>query len=337
MHTCAIDIHHHYLPPGLVEELKAHGKAVGAEVGATPEGLTTLTIGRGPSFVVPPPLMDVHKRIENMDEGRIALATLEPHTACLGYRLDPERGETWCNLYNQGLMELRDRRPDRFTALAAAPLQDPVRAARVLERGMLDSKLAGAYIGTNVNGEYFRGREYDAFWGKAQELDALIVMHPEDIAGLERMAPYGLFLICGNPADTALSLGFLTYSGVFDRFPDLRLCVLHGGGFFPYHLGRFDQGYGVRPGAADAEARERPSAYLKNLYSDTLVYRVDTLEYLKGILGWERLMVGTDYPYPLGDWKAVEKVEALACSDEQKLAILEGNARRLLKLGPAAG
>lgn len=101
MHTCAIDIHHHYLPPGLVEELKAHGKAVGAEVGATPEGLTTLTIGRGPSFVVPPPLMDVRKRIENMDEGKIALATLEPHTACLGYRLDPEKGEAWCNLYNQ--------------------------------------------------------------------------------------------------------------------------------------------------------------------------------------------------------------------------------------------
>ena len=157
-------------------------------------------------------------------------------------------------------------------------------------------------------------------------------MHPEDIAGLDRMAPYALFLICGNPADTALSLGFMTYSGVFDRFPDLKLCTLHGGGFFPYHLGRFDQGFGVRPGAADAEAKDKPSAYLKNLYSDALVYRVDTLEYLKSLLGWEHLMVGTDYPYPLGDWSAVEKVEALDCPDEQKLAILEGNARRLLKL-----
>ena len=272
-----------------------------------------------------------------MDKGKIAMATLEPHTACLGYRLNPEQGEAWCNLYNEGLMELRTRHPDRFTALAAVPLQDPKRAARVLERGIVEHKLAGAYIGTNVNGEYFRSHEYDAFWGKAQELDALIVMHPEDIAGLERMAPYALFLICGNPADTALSLGFMTYSGVFDRFPDLKLCTLHGGGFFPYHLGRFDQGFGVRPGAADAEAQEKPSAYLKNLYSDALVYRVDTLEYLKSLLGWEHLMVGTDYPYPLGDWSAVEKVEALDCPDEQKLAILEGNARRLLKLASTAG
>ena len=120
----------------------------------------------------------------------------------------------------------------------------------MLERGILEHKLAGAYIGTNVNGDYYRSHDFDAFWGKAQELDALIVMHPEDIAGLERMGTYGLFLICGNPADTALSLGFMTYSGVFDRFPDLKLCTLHGGGFFPYHLGRFDQGFGVRPGAA---------------------------------------------------------------------------------------
>ena len=221
MHTCAIDIHHHYMPPGLIEELKAHGKAVGTEVGSTPEGLNTVTIGGGPSFVVPPPLMDVEKRLENMDKGKIAMATLEPHTACLGYRLNPEQGEAWCNLYNEGLMELRTRHPDRFTALAAVPLQDPKRAARVLERGIVEHKLAGAYIGTNVNGEYFRSHEYDAFWGKAQELDALIVMHPEDIAGLDRMAPYALFLICGNPADTALSLGFMTYSGVFDRFPPI--------------------------------------------------------------------------------------------------------------------
>jgi aminocarboxymuconate-semialdehyde decarboxylase len=332
MRTCAIDIHHHYLPAGLIAELEAHGKAVGTEVGHTKEGLATLTIGSGPSFVVPPNLVDVEKRLANMDRGKIAMATLEPHTACLGYRLNPEQGEAWCNLYNEGLLALRRKHPDRFTAFAAVPLQDPKRAAKVLQRGIEELELAGAYIGTNVNGEYYRSREFDAFWGKAQELDALIVMHPEDIAGLERMAPYGLFLICGNPADTALSLGFMMYSGVFDRFPDLKLCVLHGGGFFPYHLGRFDQGYGVKPGAADAEAAAKPSAYLKNLYSDTLVYRVDTLEYLKGIIGWQHLMIGTDYPYPLGDWMAVEKVEALNCSEEQKLAILEGNARELLKL-----
>ena len=138
--------------------------------------------------------------------------------------------------------------------------------------------------------------------------------------------------ICGNPADSTLSVGLMIYSGVFDRFPNLKLCVLHGGGFLPYHLGRFDQGFAVRRGSRAAQVSSPPSRYLKNLYFDTLVYRVDTLDYLKRIAGTEHLMVGTDYPFTLGDWSAVEKVEALSCPDSEKQQILEGNARRLLRL-----
>ncbi|MBI2089508.1 MAG: amidohydrolase family protein, partial [Deltaproteobacteria bacterium] len=151
-------------------------------------------------------------------------------------------------------------------------------------------KFSGAYIGSNVNGRYYNSKDFDPFWKKAEDLDVLIVMHPEDVAGSERMGPYGLRLICGNPADSALSLGFLTYSGVFDRFPKLKLCVLHGGGFFPYHLGRFDRGFAVRYGARAAESSSPPSAYLKNLYFDNLVYRVETLDYLKRVVGAERAL-----------------------------------------------
>jgi aminocarboxymuconate-semialdehyde decarboxylase len=153
------------------------------------------------------------------------------------------------------------------------------------------------------------------------------------------MGSYGLRLVCGNPADTTLSLGFLIYSGVFDRFPNLKLCSFHGGGFLSYHLGRFDQEFATAKNAGrplerprPASCRSTPSAYLKNLYFDTLVYDVDTLDYLKRKVGGDHLMVGTDYPYVLGDWMGVNKVEALDCSQAEKEAILEGNARRLLKL-----
>ncbi len=332
MRTCAIDIHHHYFPPSVLVEAKGHSSALGVEVGETKEGLNTLSIGSGSKFIIPTNLLGVEHRLSTMEKGKIAIATLEPHTACLGYRLDAQRGEAWCNLYNQGLKDLTRQYPDRFVALASVPMQDPGRAAKVLEHAMSELKLSGGYIGTNVNGQYYNSSEFDPFWGKAEELDALVVMHPEEIAGAERMGPYGLHLICGNPADTTLSLGFLTYSGVFDRFPNLKLCVLHGGGFFPYHLGRFDQGYGVRPGAYDAQAFSKPSAYLKNLYFDTLVYRTDILDCLKHMVGSDHLMIGTDYPYPLGDWRTVEKVEALEIPEAEKLEILEGNARRLLKL-----
>ncbi len=328
MRSCAIDIHHHYFPPGPLEEAKRHGKALGVEVGETKEGQTSLTIAGGSKNVLPPELLGLERRLAMMEEGKIALAALQPNSSSLGYRLDGQRGEDWCNLYNQGLMDFVRQHSDRFVGLAAVPLQEPSRAAKVLEVAIRDFKLSGGFIGSNVNGKYYNSNEFDPFWRKAEELDALIVMHPEDVAGSDRMGAYGLRLICGNPADSALSLAFLTYSGVFDRFPKLKLCALHGGGFFPYHLGRFDQGFAVH----SAQSSSPPSAYLKNLYFDALVYRVDTLDYLRSLVGSDHLMIGTDFPYPLGNWMAVEEVEALECPETEKLEILEGNARRLLKL-----
>jgi aminocarboxymuconate-semialdehyde decarboxylase len=146
------------------------------------------------------------------------------------------------------------------------------------------------------------------------------------------MGSFGLNAVCGNPADSTLSLGYMMYSGLFDRFPNLKLCALHGGGFLPYHLGRFDKEFVTGRGVRPAQATNPPSHYLKNLYFDTLVYDVDTLEYLRCKVGSDRLMLGTDYPYTLGDWLGAEKVQASNCSEADKDAILQGNARRLLKL-----
>ena len=157
-------------------------------------------------------------------------------------------------------------------------------------------------------------------------------MHPEHIAGAERMTEYGLNAVCGNPADSTLSLGYMLYSGLFDRFPRLKICALHGGGFLPYHLGRFDKEFFTGKGLRPAQAAQAPSAYLKNLYFDTLVYDTDTLAYLRRKVGNDRLMLGTDYPYSLGDWLGVEKILALDAPDADKDAILSATARRLLKL-----
>jgi aminocarboxymuconate-semialdehyde decarboxylase len=329
--TCAIDIHHHYVPNILLDEAKGHGKVLGVELTET-NGQKALSFAGSPKFVLQRDLSAVDERLKMMQESRLAIAALEAHTATLGYGLTAEHGESWCRLYNEGIKELITRHPGRFVGMASVPLQDPVRAAQVLEHAIRDLKLSGGYIGTNVNGNYYNSTDFDPFWKKAEELDALIVMHPEDVAGSDKMGPYGLRLICGNPADSALSLGFMTYSGVFDRFPNLKLCVLHGGGFFPYHLGRFDQGWTVRNGPRAPQAKAQPSAYLKNLYFDNMIYRVDALDYLRKVAGADHIMVGTDYPFLLGDWKAVEKIEALDCSDSEKKLMLEGNATRLLKI-----
>jgi aminocarboxymuconate-semialdehyde decarboxylase len=327
----AIDIHHHYVPQQLIEETKRHGKALGVDITENLGSYAFSFAGSKPHRLQPP-LMDVDKRVEIMDKGQIAIALLEANTNSLGYRPNGERGEGWSRLYNECVNQLIKERPGRFVGMATVPLQDAHRAANVLEHAVSDLKFNGGFIGTNVNGRYYNGDEFDPFWAKAQELNVLIVMHPEHIAGAERMTEFGLNAVCGNPADSTLSLGYMLYSGLFDRFPNLKICALHGGGFLPYHLGRFDKEFATGKGYRPAAATKPPSAYLKNLYFDTLVYDGDTLEYLRRKAGNGHLMVGTDYPYRLGDWMGVEKVLALDCSAEDKAEILEGTARRLLKL-----
>jgi aminocarboxymuconate-semialdehyde decarboxylase len=335
----AIDIHHHFVPEQVIEEGKRHGKALGVEVSQDRDGAVRFSFDGGPMYGLQQGLTDVEPRFAMMEKGRIAFAALDPSTNIIGYDLRGERAESWCRVYNECVKEFLKKYPDRFTAMAAVPMQEPARAATVLEHAVVELDFRGAYIATNVNHRYYDSEDFDPFWTKAQELDVPVVMHPENPAGTELMGSFGLRLVCGNPADTTLSLGILIYSGVFDRFPNLKLCTFHGGGFFPYHMSRFDREFitgkhatrrADRPNSPRCAAA--PSAYLKNLYFDTLVYDVETLDFLRRKVGPEHLMLGTDFPYILGDWQGVDKVEALPCSETDKQAILEDNARKLLNL-----
>ena len=338
----AIDIHHHYVPGEVVGEAKRHGRTLGIEVSEDKDGTVRFSFNGGSKYPLLQGLTDVEPRLAMMEKGRIALAALDPSTQLLGYDLQGEQAESWCRIYNDCVKEFLKKFPERFTAMAAVPIQEPARAARVLEHAVTRLGFRGAYIATNVNHRYYDSEDFDPFWAKAEELDVLVFMHPDNPAGTELMGSFGLRLVCGNPADTTLSIGLLIYSGVFDRFPNLKLCTCHGGGFFPYHVSRFDREFVTGQQATRRADRPNspkcasmPSAYFKNLYFDTLVYDVETLEFLRGKVGAEHLMLGTDFPYILGDWQCVDKVEALACTDTEKQAILEGNARKLLKIPPS--
>jgi aminocarboxymuconate-semialdehyde decarboxylase len=335
----AIDIHHHYVPGEVIAEAKRHGKTLGIEVSEDKDGTVGFSFNGSTRHTLQQGLTDVERRLEMMEKGKIAFAALDPSTNALGYRLKAEQADGWCRIYNECVSELLKKYPDRFAAMAAVPIQEPQLAAKVLEYAISELKFCGAYIATNVNHRYYDSKDFDPFWAKAQELDVLIAMHPENPAGTELMGSYGLRLVCGNPADTTLSLGLMIYSGVFDRFPNLKLLTFHGGGFFPYHLGRFDQEFvtGKRAGRPADRPRAAlctspPSAYLKNIYFDSLVYDVENLDFLRKKVGAEHLLLGTDFPNVLGDWMCVDKVEALPCSETEKLAILQGNATKLLKI-----
>jgi len=339
MHSGAIDIHHHYVPEQVIAEGKRHGKALGIRVFEDREGAVQFSFDGGTKYPLLQGLTAVEPRLQMMQKGNIALAALDPSTQLLGYELKGDQAESWCLVYNECVNEFLKKYPDRFTAMAAVPMQEPARAAKVLDHAVTRLGFRGAYIATNVNHRYYDSDEFDPFWAKAQELDVLIFMHPDNPAGTELMGSFGLRLVCGNPADTTLSLGLLLYSGVFDRFPNLKMCTCHGGGFFPYHVSRFDREFVTGQQAIRRAGRPNtpkcvsmPSAYLKNLYFDTLVYDVETLDFLRRKVGAEHLMLGTDFPYILGDWQCVAKVQGLPCGETEKQAILEGNARKLMKI-----
>lgn len=333
----AIDVHHHYFAPELIDEIKQHGKALGIEYFArknAQESPLQLRFPKGNRLVLDRRLAEVDNRLAEMTKGHIGVATVEVQTSAVGYELAAEQGESWSKLYNEAIMNLVKRHPTRFAGIANVPLQDPPRAAKVLEHAIRDLKMSGVTLASNVAGKYFDDKSFDPFWAKAQELDVMMIMHPEWVAGSDKMGGYGLRTVCGNPADTTLSVGYMIYSGVFDRFPNLKLCLLHGGGFFPYHLGRFDNSFETTArGRRPHPAQQPPSKYLKNLYFDNLVYRVETVEYLKRMVGADHIMVGTDYPYDLGDWMAAEKLQKMECSASEREAMMHGNARKLLRIG----
>jgi aminocarboxymuconate-semialdehyde decarboxylase len=209
MPSGAIDIHHHYVPEQIIGEAKRYGKTLGIAVSEDNDGTIRFSFNSGPKYPLVRGLTDVQPRLEMMEKGGIAAAALDPSTQLLGYDLKGEQAESWCRIYNECVNEFLKKYPERFTAMAAVPIQEPARAASILEHAVTRLGFSGAYIATNVNHRYYDSDEFDPFWAKAQELEVLVFMHPYNPAGTELMGSFGLRLVCGNPADTTLSLGLL--------------------------------------------------------------------------------------------------------------------------------
>ena len=163
MRARAIDIHHHFVPEQVIEEARQHGKALGVEVSEAENGAIHVSFGGG-RYGLQQGLTDVEPRLALMDKSRIAMAALDPSTNILGYDLRGEKAESWSQLYNQCVSEFLEKHPDRFTAMAAVPIQEPARAARILERAVTQLGFRGAYIATNVNHRYYESDEFDPFW-----------------------------------------------------------------------------------------------------------------------------------------------------------------------------
>jgi aminocarboxymuconate-semialdehyde decarboxylase len=211
--------------------------------------------------------------------------------------------------HNDAMAEAISWYPKRFLGMATIALNDPDTAPRELERSVKELGLRGATIGSNVRGVNLDAREFGPFFSKAEELQTPIFIHPMNVLGHDRLGNYQLDNLIGNPTDTSVAAASLIFGGVLREFPRIKVYLAHGGGTCPYLCPRWDQGWRARP-SAKGNLDKLPSEYLKRFHFDSLTHSTQLLEVLVGLVGAERIMLGSDYPYDMGDREAMGKVEA---------------------------
>jgi aminocarboxymuconate-semialdehyde decarboxylase len=279
---------------------------------------------------------EIADRLAAMDAQGIDLEVLSINP--FWYRADPDLARQIVTLQNESLADVIARHGDRFAALASVALQHPALATEQLQHAVRQLGLKGALVGGSVDGVELADRRLDPFWAKAEALGALIFIHPQgapELAG--RLAGSGgLANVIGNPLETTIALSHLIFEGTLDRHPALRILAAHGGGYLPSYAARSDAGIRTFPGTYTTPLKKAPTAYMKDLYYDTLVFSPEGLRHLAAEVGADRLMLGTDFPYPWTD-RAVEHIlETPGLSDADKASMLGDLAARLLGLGAAS-
>ncbi len=324
------DIHAHCIPTGLHQWLARRGPAVGAVPVDLDRGRAVCFAGRLTTGALRPDLTDFDRRIAEMDRMGIDVQVLSGWIDLAGHQLSGPAASEYARAHNDSLAAEVARSPDRLRALGTVPLQDPDRAVSELERVVADLGMPGVQMATNIDGAHLgQDSGLDAFWEAAEDLKAFVLLHPvRPLAGID-LQRYFLENIVARPAESTIAVAGLIFSGVFERHPDLTVCVVHGGGFAPFQIGRMDRAFHQKPELTGRHISKPPSEYLGNLYVDTIVHSSAALDYLVSLLGADHVLLGTDYPFEMGDDDPVTLVRSTVSGDQAE-AILGGTAGRLL-------
>ncbi|HEY7294585.1 MAG TPA: amidohydrolase family protein [Dehalococcoidia bacterium] len=274
---------------------------------------------------------NVGQRLRAMDQQGIDVEALSINP--YWYSADRDVAAEVIRVQNEALAAFCATEPERFVALASVALQHPDLAAQQLEDGVKRYGLRGALVGGSVNGEELADARFHPFWAKAEELGTLVFIHPQGTAELAgRLKGNGVLEnVIGNPLETTIALSHLIFEGTLDRFPGLKILAAHGGGYLPSYAARSDAGCVTFPNRC-TPIQKKPTAYLRQLYYDSLVFTPEALRHLVAETGASQIVLGTDYPYP---WTSTAVDHVLATpelSDDERAAILGGTAAHLLGL-----
>lgn len=232
---------------------------------------------------------------------------------------------------NDGVAAFQQSAPDRFTALGNVYLTDPEAAVAELEHVMTRPGFRGVQILTSVNGIELSDPRFEPFWAAATRLGAVVLLHPNGFSDGQRLSRFYFSNTIGNPLDTTVALHYLIFDGVLHRHPTLKIVAVHGGGYLPAYSGRMDHAWGAR---ADARGNlpMPPTTYLKKIFFDSVVFTNEQLEALVRLVGADKVMMGTDYPYDMAEYDPVGHVAGSDLSQEAKVAVLGATARSLFNI-----
>lgn len=330
-----IDLHAHYTPPDFMELAE---KKLGAEV-------SVRTTGDGEVMIRPGQEQRVYQkgeltgsesldqRIADMDATGAAVQVISPGGTFSFYEQPIAVAEYLSAAMNDRLIEAVDAHPDRLLAMITLPLQDPAVSIRELERTRQHAGVKAVRIGSSIDRYELDDPRLWPFYEAAEAADMPLFLHPYiyGIAGSERMGQFNLSNLVGYPATTTLAAARLIFGGVLERFPTLRICLAHAGGYLAIASGRLARGFITRPDTR-VILQESPDVLLRRFYVDTIAHSADTLNFVRSVFGDDRLVCGTDYPFQIGDADPRRNIGLLPVGPDVKRAALRDNALRFLGL-----
>jgi aminocarboxymuconate-semialdehyde decarboxylase len=327
--STTIDIHSHVAIPAAAAFVAPHLDAATIPL-AHFAGETTKALNQKQEQDIRARITGYDERLRELDGMGIDMQLVLPSPPQCYYTVPLDIGVKAARMINDGLAEYVARKPDRFVALGTVPLMNGSEAARELERCMKTLGMKGAQILTNVGGRELSDPAYAAFWKKAEELGSLVVIHPNGFTEARRFTRFYFNNVIGNPLETTIALHYLIFDGVIERHPNLKLLAVHGGGYLPAYSGRIDHAWGARSDS-HADLPHPPTTYLKKIYFDTVVFTPQQLRELVRDFGADHIIMGTDYPFDMGEYDPIGHVASVEEFDPPTVAaIAGGNARRLL-------
>lgn len=326
-----IDCHAHILPRDWPALHERYGDPRWPRLEHADSCSARIMIGDSVFREVTDQLYAVERRLADMDATGVDRQVLSTVPVMFSYWAEPERTRELSRYLNEHLATVAREHPDRFDVLGTVPLNDPDIAVAELERCIGEWGMVGVEIGTNIAGVDLDDPRFFPFFERAAELGAIVFVHPWQVVAGTRLQQYYFLYTVAMPSETAFAVGALLFGGVVERLPRLRLLFAHGGGSVPLIIGRMERGWEVWEPAREHLA-ERPSKSLRRCWFDSVTWDEASLELLVRRVGAERVVLGSDYPFLMGEERPGEMLSGAALTPDERAAILGGNAERLFAL-----